>query len=419
MNPRPLTMSANYLATVRGLRELHRLAVTGRQDSPEADAVRDATDAPWEALTESEKRRISGLSEDLYSITDPRETSPREMNPQVQTRLVDVYQARQSGEWDRAFELLRRWAAYIEPSVLSYLRGRTWLEAGDAETAVLFFEDASKAQPENGNYLGILLNTLKRSNPLEARRRAGEILEDFDGYAPIVVAQATDVMFDSIRSLPEAEAARLSRRLIPALESALNKLEEGDEGGVDGSALSMTCALLGFCHEYLGENQSAASYYSRGIAADPSNDGLLVARGILLYGESPRAVKDLELAIRDGSSLIWPYFFLAHHYLVSGLFEPCRSLSERALGMKGSDAVKSELAEWLAISQSELGYPAEIVRESFDSSIRFDPSNERARRNLAAFEAATRPIPASVYETRDRSAIRVSGLSERRLHPAA
>jgi hypothetical protein len=87
--------------------------------------------------------------------------------------------------------------------------------------------------------------------------------------------------------------------------------------------------------------------------------------------------------------------------------------------MEGSDAIKSELAEWLAIAQSELGYPTEIVRESFDRAIRSDPTHERARRNLSAFEAAARPIPAGSYETRHRSAIRISGLSERRSRPAA
>lgn len=143
MDPRPLTMSASYLATVRGLRELHRFNVPGLRDSPEADAVRDATDVPWPALTEVEKRRISGLSEDLYALTDPPQSTPREMNPQVQSRLVDVYQARQRGEWDRTLELLRRWAAYVEPSVLSYLRGSTWLGAGDPETAAIFLELAA------------------------------------------------------------------------------------------------------------------------------------------------------------------------------------------------------------------------------------------------------------------------------------
>src|SRR5262245_39433675 len=156
MNPRPLTMSANYLATVRGLRELHRLAAAGRQDSPEADAVRDATDLPWQALTEVEKKRLSGLSEDMYSITDPQQADQIDWNPQVQARLDDVAQARRRGEWDRALDLLRRWAASIEPSVLSYLRGFTWLEAGDPETAALFFEHASGLQPENGAYLAMV-----------------------------------------------------------------------------------------------------------------------------------------------------------------------------------------------------------------------------------------------------------------------
>jgi hypothetical protein len=62
---------------------------------------------------------------------------------------------------------------------------------------------------------------------------------------------------------------------------------------------------------------------------------------------------------------------------------------------------------------------AEIVRESFDRAIRSNPTNERARRNLSAFEAAARAIPTGPYEIRDRSAIRISGRSERRSRPAA
>ena len=87
MSPQPLTMSASYLAIIRGLRELHELTAAGRLDSPEADAVRDATDAPWEALTEEEKRRISGLSEDLYSITDLAHAAVKELNLQAQARI--------------------------------------------------------------------------------------------------------------------------------------------------------------------------------------------------------------------------------------------------------------------------------------------------------------------------------------------
>jgi tetratricopeptide (TPR) repeat protein len=419
MTTRPLTMSANYLAVVRGLRELHRLAIAGRQDSPEGDAVRDATDVPWQALTEVEKKRLSGLSEDLYSTTDPPRPLAHDLDPQVQCRLIDVDQARYRGEWDRALDLLRRWAASIEPSVLSYLRGFTWLEAGDAETAALFFDHSSRLQPQNGAYLALLLDATNRFDPAESRRRAAEVLDAPERHEPIAIAFAAEVVLGTVRHLPQAEAFRLLRQLIPHLESALHRIENADGGEVELSVLTKTCRLLGFCHESLGEEQAAISDYSRGIAADPSNHLLLVYRGILLYGESARANKDFELAIEYGSPLIWPYYFLAHHSLARGLFEQCRSLCDRALEMEGSDTAKSELSEWLATAQSALGYPAELVRESFDRAIRFDPTNERARRNLAAFEAAARPIPTSAYDMRDKAAIRVSGLSERRFRPAA
>ncbi len=419
MTPRPMTFSANYLAVVRGLRELHRLTLDGRQDSPEADAVRDATDLPWSALTEVEKKRLAGLSEDLYSITDPPSADPLEMNPQVQARLVEIAEARRRGEWDQALDLLRRWARYIDPDVLSYMRGATWLDAGDPETAALFFEHASSLRPENGIYLATLLATLNRFDPRDARRRAEEILGEPDRFMPVAVVQAADTVISSIPSLSQDRQSRLYRQLIPLLESALQRMEGEAEGGVQRSTLSLTFALLGLCHQMLGERRLAERAYTRGLTADPTNCGLLAARGMLLYGESSRAVTDLESAIQHGSPMISPYYILAHHSLLSGRFDRCRTLCERALEMQGSDAVKSELAEWLAIAQSELGYPADLIRGSFEHAIARDPSNDRARRNLAIFERLARPAPSGSYETRDQGAVRISGLSEQRIRPAA
>ena len=228
-----------------------------------------------------------------------------------------------------------------------------------------------------------------------------------------------DVEFKAARRLPEADATQLFRRLIPVLQGALARIEAGDESGVDRSSYAMAAACLVSRTNSLAKLNPRWTIIPRGLAAQPHNDGLLVARGILLYGSSPRAIPDLEAAARQGSPMIWPYFFLAHHYLVNGDFDRCRMLCERAMEMAGSGSVKSELAEWLAISQSELAFPVEMVRASFENSIRLDPSNERARRNLAAFEAANRPVPARVYETRSAAAVRASGLAERRYAMAA
>jgi hypothetical protein len=141
--PKPLTMNPSYLAMVRGTRELHQLLATGKDDLPEADALRDATDGPWQSLSETERNRVRNLSEDLFSLIEPP-PNPQPMNPLAQAKLNEVYEAKQRGEWDRALDLLRSWRAHIDPALVSYLRGSIWLEAGDPATAALFFDHASK-----------------------------------------------------------------------------------------------------------------------------------------------------------------------------------------------------------------------------------------------------------------------------------
>jgi hypothetical protein len=144
-------MSPSYLAMVRGTRELHQLLAAGMDDSPEADAIRDATDGPWQALSEVERNRVRNLSEDLYSLVEPPPT-PQPMNPQAQAKVNESHEARQKGEWDKSLDLLRHWRAHIDPALLSYLRGTIWLEAGDAATAAIFLEHACRLQPNNERF---------------------------------------------------------------------------------------------------------------------------------------------------------------------------------------------------------------------------------------------------------------------------
>jgi tetratricopeptide (TPR) repeat protein len=408
-------MSPSYLAVLRGVRELHRLTIEGRDESPEADAIRDATDAPWEALTDAERKRVSGLSEDLYSISEPADERTRPNNPQAQAKLIDASIARESGQWDRALALLRRWGEYVPPALLSYLRGSIWLDAGDPATATLFFDHAASLEPENGIFVEFLLHALDLANPEEALRRAEDILARDRSYAPAVVARACDIELRATRSAPDADASAVYRRLIPVLERALKRVEDDNENGVDQTVYALTIGLLGFSYEFLGDNQKAIQYYSQGLQLDPNDVALLTARGILLYGSSPGAVADFELAVRNGCPVVWPYYYLAHDYLVSGRFEECRAMCERGAHVPAPDSVRSELAEWKAISQAHLGFPIDMVRTSFEDALRLDPSNDRARRNLSLLAAAVRPIPSGAWETRRATAVRASGIAARRL----
>jgi tetratricopeptide (TPR) repeat protein len=413
-----LTFSPSYLAVARGIRELHRLGLEGQDDSPEADAIRDAADGPWVALSETERRRVSGLSEDLYSVSEPA-SEVFETNPRAQAKLVEAFEAYQRGEWDRALELVRRWSKHFPPALASYLRGLIWLEAGDAETAALFCEHAAQLEPQNGKYLAYYLEALDRVDPTEARKRSEGILQDAENYPPLAVARASDTLLKSIRQATEAEAASWSRRLVSVLERNITRIAGEDEGGLDQSTYALTSGLLGISYERVGDNRKAIESYSRGLQVDPNNGGMLYLRGILLYGASPQAITDLARAVALGTLVFLPYYCLAHHYLINGRFKDSLAMCERALGMLAPDSVKSELTEWAAICQAELGFPAQFVEASFETSIRLNPSNDRARQNLAAFEEAMRPPITKPWETPTAAIVRASATSARQYVPAA
>src|SRR5437588_9078060 len=108
--------SPSFRLVAKGLVELHRLGKDGKDDTPEGDYIRDALDAPLDALNQNEKERAQWLSEDLYSVSEPVvEPSQKEMDSQAQQELNAAIEARQSREWDRALALLRRRREYIAP----------------------------------------------------------------------------------------------------------------------------------------------------------------------------------------------------------------------------------------------------------------------------------------------------------------
>ncbi len=97
-------------------------------------------------------------------------------------------------------------------------------------------------------------------------------------------------------------------------------------------------------------------------------------------------------------------------------------MCEAGLRKRGSDTAKSQLEEWRAIAQAELGFPTESVRAAFETAVRLDPFNELARRNQDTFEASLRvprTRPRTNWEKRSEAAIRQFGVAEHRLPSAA
>ncbi len=394
-----LLRSPAYVDTIRGLLRLHYLTENGQDESPEADALRDRLEPLWHDLTDLEKKRITGLSEDLYSISDPfPEQLP--MSHEAHRGLSDAIAASRAGDPDVALALLRRWSRHLDRAKLSFERGCVWEEEGDSETALPFFEHAVKLCPGDDTYAVMYLSALDKSQPDASVSRSREIIAKADVEPPMVVARAALVIATSAFRVPEPEALPLLRKLMSALNGALTRLHAS--GMLANPLLVAThtsiIRTLGFCYLRMGEYQAAVDCLGVGLLVDPTDDSLLIARGTLRYGADSLATDDFEQAIRQGSTKVWPYFFMAHYHLFHNRFSECRRLCERALQLPGSDDVQANLNEWLAISEAELGFPPERVRSAFEAAIRLAPDFERIKSNLEKFERATRekndgPLP--------------------------
>jgi tetratricopeptide (TPR) repeat protein len=408
--------SPTFRLVAKGLVALQRLLMDGREDSPEAESVRDALDAPWRVLSRVEKERAQWLSEDLYSVGEPPAPGAREMTPQAQQQFYEAVEAGQNRQSDRALALFRRLRDSISPSLLSYFRGKIWAEAGYPDIASVFYGHASESDPTNAKYRASHMHSLAEVEPETARQLADAVLAEDEKHAPIVVAEAAHIRWRDAKTSSAAESARLLRDLIPILERNLGRIQEDEETPGRESAYASTVMMLGFCHEFLGNAGAAVDYYTRGLQQEPNNETLLVRRGVLLYGSSPRAITDFDQAIQLGSPEIWPYLFLAHHDLVSKQYDHCLTMCETGLRMRGSDTAKSQLQEWLAIARAQLGFPPEFVRVAFEAALRLDPSNELASRNRDIYEASLRlshAILASQWEQKSEAALRQFGLAER------
>ncbi len=379
-----IAMSSPYVAYVRGLLRLHELDVAKSSESDDAEAVRDSLEVPWSLLSDSERERIRSLSADLYAISDPATTvAPTNESQQA---IQEAMEARNEGRWDEALKLIRTWENHYEPGLIAYVRGSIWMEAGDNLTASVFFKHASDLHPDNENYRSMYLATLASADPDQALHVASEILQCSSDSSPQIVTKAAEIFFVSTKSMPESDSLPKLDWLAGILEDVLSRIEQ--QQPVKKSVFAQAIALAAFCQDRLGRSSAALRLYNQGIAANPIDDALLVARGILQYGKSESAIRDFQLAIELKSPLVWPWFFVGHRHLTNEQYEECLKVSERALDWDSSNAVKATLYEWIGISRSELGMPIEKVREAFEAAVRLEPENERIRSNLAAFESA-------------------------------
>ncbi len=417
MNRRSFFTNPDFLKYVRLLSELHQLIRDGSDETPEGEALRDRMDGPGSRLSSDEVVSLNGISADFYSLTA---SSTRPVLPQtddVHADLRAALEARDRKDFSRALMLLRNRSSYINPAVLSYVRGSVWGEAGEDQIAVQYFRHAAQLEPHNANYSYMELHYLSQADVEGARDQAKNMLVDPESHSTRIVLKAASIILGSTREKPVHEAQPRLESLIPMFERVIVRLETSGEGSSDPALLATALLLTGFCYEQLNLADEARQSYDRGLSLFPNDDALLVARGILLYGrETERSVHDFETAFQRGSPLVWPYFYLAHYALLNSRYGVCLDICNRALQLPASSEVQASLLEWMAISQASLGYPAQAVESVFQAAQRLAPSDAHIARNYQAFRESLSPGDIG-WEKRSEQDVRIFGERERR--PAA
>ena len=357
---RPFPTNRNYEESIRGLRLLHEMELAGTDQSEEADALRDRLERPWNSLPDVQRKRLEGLSEDLYSIWGAiAERLPP--NPRSQRNLVSALEATHAGDWDKALELLRGCRQYLDPDVLSYLRGTIWFGAGDSATAALFFGHAAKLDPLDGTFVRLHLHALGwKSDRAAAAARAAEILCGREAIFRLrSYAAVADIRLMATRDMSDGRGEIHSNATCRFVRTFAIARLRGETIERNCWSTNRSRESLGFCFDHLGDDASALRWFDLGIEADPQR----ATRYLLPVGFYVTArirtppCADFEQAIASGSNIVWPFYFIAHYSLMSGRFWKTVSRNVRSRSLHSQARTRSLCAiicmKWLAISRAE------------------------------------------------------------------
>ena len=133
-------MTSAFSQSVKLLLELHRLFLRGQHEGSEADALRDAMEPHWYAMTDDEQRLMRKLSGHLYCVGDRSTAAPPAS--EIQQAFA---QARRDERWEDVLDLLRDHPGLAAPRIRSWLRAQAWAGLGVREAADEFIRDAANA----------------------------------------------------------------------------------------------------------------------------------------------------------------------------------------------------------------------------------------------------------------------------------
>jgi tetratricopeptide (TPR) repeat protein len=205
-------------------------------------------------------------------------------------------------------------------------------------------------------------------------------------------------LFVQSRNLTEVAATPVYQRLSEVLQRTLSRANLLPPDEMTDAVQVAALVELGNFYEHLQREDAALAAYGEALAIEPQNEPALTARGILRYGRSTSAsIRDFQTAISRGAHTVWPFFYMAHHALVTRQYQHCLLYCREGLGQPSSDAVRADLLEWRAIARFQASGRIDDVLADFDEAARLAPNNPRINRNrtemIRAMDAQQTQLP--------------------------
>ncbi|MGK4009284.1 hypothetical protein WMF31_42180 [Sorangium sp. So ce1036] len=363
--------------------ELHR-EIRAEHDEG-ADAIRDAMDEPWSELTTEERGRLGWLSEDLYEIGGARRPRGR-VDATRQERVELLKEAKVAllkRRFARCAELLRE----IEPATMPqyiriYMLGRCWQELGFPYAGAEFFDHAYELG-RRANYAAMAMSALAEAGERERLYSRIEEIERREDAEPTLLLHAAALLFSGAEGAPPSDAPALFQRVIALVERGA-ACEE-----VLPSVRAAALIAGGFSYERLGDLEKAIAAFDMAVRVH-EHDAALVARGMAqLLTNRNAALADFQRATDVGTTLPWPYLYLAHDALLSRRFERLEQLCAEGVSRASTATTRAQFFEWSAIAAAELGKRPAVVLERFSRAIAEDPLEPRIMKNLNAYKATS------------------------------
>lgn len=384
------------LEHARLLRDLDALMNQGKSDSDEADSIRDQMDRSWYAMSEHERKRMEGLSEDLYTLAQggaKRIEMTAEEREAWREQAKHTFAEWKKGDIDGTLDFLRRLAPKeIPPFTIPFMQSRCWERLGDLGTALVFMKEAERHDPHQAALVMLFLQQL--GDLSEAAAYARKIIKAANS-TPEEIALAGATLVWETREMATQERQKRLKEYAPVFRQALTKARSVLAGQRDFDSERLLILLLGLCYEELNDYKAAIQIYDEGLKKKPGDAELLSLRGLVKYYQNdPRAYEDLNLAAAGGARTVWTYALLAQKFFREGQHLNCVVLCNRAVQMDSRPEIKAGLHQLLGMSYAMLGQSVDWIDANFSQAEALDSKDPQLKerwqqsRDIAVSRAA-------------------------------